>query len=170
MRIDERPEFGQKPAPVTATAEETVATAVGRMSDNNYGAVMVVDEAGDMAGILTERDLLHRVLNKGRDPQTTVIRDVMTTQVRAARAGDQVVDWLRQMSNERFRHVPVVDDDGHPLKMMSQGDFVSYTWPELWQQLRTTARATLAPNKQIGVIVAGVLVYALLVPVVFGFV
>ena len=57
MRIDERPEFAQKPAPVTATAEETVATAVGRMSDNNYGAVMVVDEAGDMAGILTQAQI-----------------------------------------------------------------------------------------------------------------
>ncbi|SDG22632.1 CBS domain-containing protein [Limimonas halophila] len=168
MRIDERPEYAQKPAPVTATADETVAAAVRRMSDHNYGAVMVVDGDGAMAGIMTERDLMKRVVNEGRDPNTTRVGDVMTPQVRVARAGDEVVDWLRQMSNERFRHVPVVDDDGRPLKMMSQGDFVSYTWPELWQQVRTKALTTLAPVTQVGIIVAGVLVYALLVPVVFG--
>jgi len=168
MRIDERPEYAQKPAPVTASADETVAVAVRRMADHNYGAVMVVDGDGALAGIMTERDLLHRVLNKGRDPQTTGIGEVMTNQVRAARASDEVVDWLRQMSNERFRHVPVVDDTGRPLKMMSQGDFVSYTWPELWRQVRTKAKATIAPAHQVAMLVAGVLIYALLVPVVFG--
>ena len=60
----------------------------------------------------------------------------MTTDVKVANASDEVVAWLRQMSNERFRHVPVVDGDGQLVHMMSQGDFVSYTWPELLTRLK----------------------------------
>ncbi len=55
----------------------------------------------------------------------------MTTDLKVARADDDLLDWLRLMSNERFRHLPVVDDQGVIIGMMSQGDFVSYTWPEL---------------------------------------
>ena len=40
-------------------------------------------------------------------------------------------DWLRIMSNERFRRLPVLDADGRLVHVMTQGDFVSYTWPDL---------------------------------------
>ena len=48
----------------------------------------------------------------------------MTTQVRAAKEDDNLLDWLRIMSNDRFRHLPVVDEEGKVVSMMSQGDFV----------------------------------------------
>ena len=70
---------------------------------------------------------MRRLLNKSLDPNTTPLSDIMTTEVRTGRAEDEVVDWLRQMSNERFRHLPVVDEQGRLVNFMSQGDFVSFT-------------------------------------------
>ena len=63
------------------------------------------------------------------------------------------------MSNDRFRHVPVVDHDGHIVTMMSQGDFVSYTWPELLSRLREQAKATMELSPSIFFAIAGILLF-----------
>jgi CBS domain-containing protein len=136
MRIADRPEFKSKAAPLTASASEMVADLAGRMTEKNFGSVAVIDESSRVVGIFTERDLMRRVVAKGKDPHNTPVSEVMTTDVKVANASDEVVVWLRQMSNERFRHVPVVDGDGQLVHMMSQGDFVSYTWPELLTRLK----------------------------------
>ncbi len=47
----------------------------------------------------------------------------MTTNVRAARESDELVDWLQIMTTERFRHLPIVDEQGKLVNMMSQGGF-----------------------------------------------
>ena len=67
----------------------------------------------------------------------------MISEVRTGRAEDDVIDWLRQMSNERFRHLPVVDEQGRLVNIMSQGDFVSFTWPDLLDLLKEKTRDTL---------------------------
>jgi CBS domain-containing protein len=136
MRIADRPEFKSKAKPLTALASEMVADVAGRMTEKNFGSVAVIDDASRVVGIFTERDLMRRVVAPGKDPHNTPVAAVMTTDVKVANASDEVVAWLRQMSNERFRHVPVVDGDGQLVHMMSQGDFVSYTWPELLTRLK----------------------------------
>lgn len=136
MRIADRPEFKSKAKPLTASASEMVADVAGRMTEKNFGSVAVIGDGSDVVGIFTERDLMRRVVAKGKDPHNTPVSEVMTTDVKSANANDEVVVWLRQMSNERFRHVPVVDDGGKLVHMMSQGDFVSYTWPELLTRLK----------------------------------
>ena len=50
------------------------------------------------------------------------------------------------MSNERFRHLPIVDESGRLTNILSQGDFVAYTWPELLLLVRKKAKETLRPN------------------------
>jgi CBS-domain-containing membrane protein len=85
----------------------------------------------------------------------------MTTEVRTARADDDVLDWLRIMSNERFRRLPIVDDDGRLKAVFTQGDFVSYTWPELMSQATQLAKATVFRNWHIVLIVGAVMVYTL---------
>jgi CBS-domain-containing membrane protein len=97
-------------------------------------------------GIVTERDFMRRLINNSLDPVATPLSAIMTTDLKLARAEDNLLDWLRQMSNERFRHLPVVDDDGRLVSIMSQGDFVSYTWPELMGRVREQAQATFAIN------------------------
>ena len=94
----------------------------------------------------------------------------MTTEVRTGRADDEVIDWLRQMSNERFRHLPVVDQQGRLVNIMSQGDFVSFTWPDLLGLLKEKTRDSLKGGaSQLPLLVAGMIVYAVLAMVIVKF-
>ena len=161
MRIKDRPEFKNKPRPLSLPGETTVADAVQRMSAKNYGSVVVDDGAGGIAGIVTERDIMKRLVNEGRDANTTTLADIMTSDMRVARSDDSVVDWLRVMSNERFRRLPVVDENGKLVSMMTQGDFVSYTWPDLMYQVGQATRATLSDNRQLVIIAAAIGIYTI---------
>ena len=161
MKIQDRPVFRSKPAPFMLRADAIVSTAIETMTEKNIGSVVIVDEENKVKGIVTERDILRRLLGKGLDPRSTPLSKIMTSEVRVARAEDDVIDWLRQMSNERFRHVPVVDASGRLLHVMSQGDFVSYTWPDLVALLGDKARETLKRgNPQIVTLALAALGYA----------
>jgi CBS-domain-containing membrane protein len=156
MKIKDRPEFNRKAAILTFSGDDFVITAVRAMSERNYGAVVVVTPDQRPAGIVTERDFMRRLLNNALDPNTTRLRDIMTTDLKIARADDDLLDWLRQMSNDRFRHLPVVNDDGVIINIMSQGDFVSYTWPQLIERLKEQTRATFDVNPSIFTALIGV--------------
>ncbi len=148
MKIKDRPEYARKGAVLTMPAELSVAEAAIAMSEKNYGAVVIVSDDKQPIGMVTERDFMRRLLAKGLDPVKTRLGDIMTTDLKVARPDDELLGWLRQMSNDRFRHVPVVDERGQVITMMSQGDFVSYTWPELMARMTEQAKATfeLSPS------------------------
>jgi len=148
MKIKDRPEYARKGAVLTMPPHATGASAVTVMSEKNYGAVVIVSPDDKPIGIVTERDLMRRLLAKGLDPVHTPLQEIMTSDLKVARPDDELLDWLRQMSNDRFRHVPVVGEDGRVITIMSQGDFVSYTWPELLTRLAEQAKATfeLSPS------------------------
>ncbi|MEM7491769.1 MAG: CBS domain-containing protein [Pseudomonadota bacterium] len=170
MQIQDRPEFKSKPKPMTALASDTIRTAAERMAQKNYGAIIIIDEDEKVIGMLTERDLMRRVLAESRDPDTTKVSDVMTREVRVARKDDNLIDWLRIMSNERFRRLPIVDEKGKLTSIMTQGDFVSYTWPDLINQAVTLAKGSLGKNYQIFYILAGVLFYTLAIGLAFAYI
>ena len=164
MKIKDRLEYKSKPLPFSLHANDVVPTAVKTMSEKNIGSVIIVDDDMQVKGILTERDLMRRLLNKSLDPKTTQLSSIMTSEVRTGRADDEVIDWLRQMSNERFRHLPIVDDEGRLVNIMSQGDFVSFTWPDLLGLLKEKTRESLKGGaSQLPLLVAGMMVYAVLV-------
>ena len=149
MQIKDRPEFSRKAAVMTFSPDQDVFTAVQAMSEKNYGAAVVISPDQKPLGIVTERDFMRRLLNVGLDPKTTPLSAIMTSDLKLARGDDDLLDWLRQMSNDRFRHLPVVDDNGTLIGIMSQGDFVSYTWPELLNRVKEQARATFDINPSI---------------------
>ena len=164
MKIKDRPEYRSKPVPFSLRSDDVVPTAVKTMSEKNIGSVVIVDDEMQVKGIVTERDLMRRLLNKALDPNTTPLSAIMTSEVRTGRADDEVIDWLRQMSNERFRHLPVVDEQGRLVNIMSQGDFVSFTWPDLLSLLKEKTRDTLKGGaSQMPILVTGMLAYAVLV-------
>ncbi|MEN0000618.1 MAG: CBS domain-containing protein [Pseudomonadota bacterium] len=162
MRIMDRPEYANKPKPLTFGPESTVAETVAAMSDRNFGSVVVVDDATKVVGMVTERDVMKRLVNNQKDAKKTKLADIMTREVRVAKETDDLRDWLRQMSNERFRRLPVVDDDGKLVSIMTQGDFVSYTWPELLDRVAEQAKATVSSNYQIFLLAGGVLIYSII--------
>jgi CBS domain-containing protein len=162
MRIKDRPEFASKPAPLTLPPDATVAEAVARMSEKDFGSVIVVDAERRVEGVVTERDVMKRLVNQGRDPATTRLSEIMTSNPRVAHEADDLLDWLRIMSNERFRRLPVVDTEGRIVAVMTQGDFVSYTWPDLIYQGRQIMKATVFKNYHLFLIGGAIMAYSLI--------
>jgi len=99
------------------------------------------------------------------NPKTTKLKQIMTSPVKVAKRDDNLLSWLRQMSNERFRHVPVVDKDGKLINVMSQGDFVSYTWPNLMYQVKEVAKENYFKANQVVLIVLSLLIYTVVTTV-----
>lgn len=168
LRLRDRPEFSRKAPPLTMAADRLVKDAVAEMASRNFGSVIIVDADTKVEGVVTERDILRRLVNENRDPAQTKLSEIMTSDVRCAKADDDMLDWLRIMSNERFRRLPVVDDEGRLVQVLTQGDFVSYTWPDLIGQATQLGKATLLRNFPIVLIGAALLIYPLIVALAFG--
>ena len=163
MQIQDRPEFRSKTAVMTFGPTDLVIDAVRAMSERNYGAVVIVDSDRRPVGIVSERDFMRRLLNRAIDANATRLEEIMTRELKVARKDDELLGWLQQMSNERFRHLPIVDDDGRLINIMSQGDFVSYTWPQLLNRIGEQARATFDVNPSIYLAVGGAVLFMLVV-------
>src|SRR5262249_12618626 len=101
--------------PMDATAEDAIRT----MLDRHVGAVALLDENARVAGIFTERDVLRRVSLSGRAPGQTLVREVMTTPVEMATLDTTPGQALATMVERHYRHLPIVDDDGRLLGMLS---------------------------------------------------
>ncbi|MEM6383025.1 MAG: CBS domain-containing protein [Pseudomonadota bacterium] len=168
MRIQDRPEFTSKPKPLSFTGETTVAEAVAAMSEKNFGSVMVVDDESRLVGVVTERDVMKKLVNQNRDATSTKLSDIMTSELRTAKVDDDYRDWLRVMSNERFRRLPIVSEDNKVLAVMTQGDFVSYSWPDLLYRTQEAAKETLSRNSQFALIVGALMAYTIVMVIVLG--
>jgi CBS domain-containing protein len=170
MKIKDRTEFRNKPAAFSLREEDKVSTAIKTMAEKNIGSVVIVDDERRVRGIVTERDLLRRLLGQSLDPNSSTLSSIMTKDLKLARPDDQVIEWLQQMSNERFRHLPVVDEDRRLINILSQGDFVAYTWPELLLLLREkTSEALRGPFVQLPIMLGGIMVYSLAIIAVLNF-
>lgn len=162
MRIAELPEFKNKSEPFAMNGAEMVSTAVKTMAEKNFGSVVIVDKDKKVEGIVTERDLLRRLLGGKLDPEKTPLSAIMTSKPHLAHVDDEHYDWLRLMSNKRFRHLPVVDEDGRLVNLMSQGDFVSHSWPELISMFSGKATETMrGPAAPLPILFGGVMIYSL---------
>ncbi len=168
MKIKDRPEFKTKSAPLTFGPSEKVSVAVAAMTEKNYGSVVVVDRDDRPIGMVTERDILTRLVHKNLDPDVTDLETIMTRDLKLARADDAILDWVRIMSNERFRRLPVIDDDGHIVAIMTQGDFVAYTWPDLIYHAAQMSKATMYRYYQIALIAGGIILYIILIAMILN--
>ena len=140
------------------------------MAEKNYGSVIIVDADNKVIGVATERDVMNKVVGKELDPKTTPLSAIMTKDPRVAHETDDLLDWLRIMSNERFRRLPVVDAEGRITALFTQGDFVSYTWPDLIYQMKSIATATVVKNWPFFLIGGGIALYSIVMVIVIGIV
>jgi CBS domain-containing protein len=100
------------------------------LSDEKVGALAVVDR-GRLVGIISERDIVVRVVAPGRDPQTTLVSEVMTAPVKTASRDITAREALELMHEGRFRHLPIVDEAGRLLGMISIRDLLRERIDEL---------------------------------------
>jgi CBS domain-containing protein len=101
--------------PLQASVEQAIRT----MLERHVGAVAVIDENRRVAGIFTERDVLRRLSLAESDARNLPIRDVMTTPVEMATAATTPSEALATMVERHYRHLPIVDEDGRLLGMLS---------------------------------------------------
>jgi CBS domain-containing protein len=161
IKIKDMPEFRDRAEVLTIGESEKLSKAVEAMVNAKYGSIIVTKNE-KIAGIVTERDLMNKVLFNNMDYKKLKVADVMTARVQTANENDSVTDCLRRMSNGRFRHMPVVDDKGKLLGMMSQGDFVAYTWPEIWNRVKEHASIVVNNKYQPLLILGSVIGYTAL--------
>lgn len=162
MLIKDNPNFQTKLKPATFHEDDTLQKALDHMCEHNIGSVVIVRHDRTVAGIITERDMLIKVLGKKLDPQKTLVKDVMSHDVKVAKETDELLDWMHTMSNERFRHLPIVNDEGQLVNMVSQGDFVAFTWPDLYASARQNIRQSLSRGFQWSMILFAMLALTLL--------
>ena len=101
-----------------------VAEAARKMRDNKVGAVMVL-ENGSLAGIFTERDLMSRDVAAGLDPEAVQVSVAMTTSIATVPLETSVRDAANIMSQNRIRHLPVVQDE-KLYGVISTGDILAW--------------------------------------------
>lgn len=118
----------------------TVAEAVQLMIDNVVGAVAVVDDQGIVAGMFTERDLLEKFALSGRDPKVTPVRELMSPMVEMATLETTPAEALRVMLERHYRHMPVVDEYGKVLGILSIRHILEKRMDDLLLQLEATAQ------------------------------
>jgi CBS domain-containing protein len=117
----------------------TVAQSVRLMIDNEVGAVAVVDDEGVVAGMFTERDVLEKFVLSGRDPRQTPVRELMSPMVEMATEETTPAEALRVMLERHYRHMPVVDEQGKVLGILSLRHILEARIDDLLQRLESAA-------------------------------
>jgi CBS domain-containing protein len=112
------------PAPLRIKPTDTVAAAVEQMRRARVGCILVC-EGEQMVGILTERDLMRRVLAPGK-PLTLPIAECMTPHPVTVQRKDTVGSAIRKMEEGGYRHLPVVDESGRLVGVLAVKQIVRY--------------------------------------------
>jgi CBS domain-containing protein len=112
--------------PVMVGIEDTAAVAVHHMKARAIGSVLVVDDRGQLAGIITEYDLLTELACTGADLASTSVADIMTSEVVTLSARSPIVDAIRQMADKGFSHAPLLGESSRPVGIASFRDVAEY--------------------------------------------
>ncbi len=111
----------RKPDILSIAPEASALEAMKMMAEQNVGALLVFNAAGEVAGILSERDFARKLEVQGRSAQDTPVRDLMTEKVLYVEAGQSLQECMAVMSDKRIRHLPVFED-GKLLGLLSIRD------------------------------------------------
>lgn len=111
-------------AVLTILPDATLAQAVSVLTEHRIGAVVVSSDGKTPEGILSERDIVRRLAKDGPAVLEQPVSAVMTSNVQTCVASENALTVLERMTVGRFRHLPVVDENGHMLGVVSIGDAV----------------------------------------------
>jgi len=115
-------------------SDHSVRDACRYMTDRRVGAVSVLD-GSRLVGILSERDVMGRVVARELDPDRTRVSEVMTKDLVVAQAGESHEDGLRKMKQAGCRHLPVIEGD-RLMGMVSQRDLLQVDLTEKDEEIR----------------------------------
>ena len=112
--------------PKSVTPQTTVQEAARLMKEEDVGVIPVVESEGSkrLVGLVTDRDLAIRHVAAGHNSSSCPVSEAMSSNPRTAKAGDSVDDLMDLMGKEQVRRIPIVDDRGALLGIVSQADIV----------------------------------------------
>jgi CBS domain-containing protein len=114
---------------ITLSPNASVTDAIRAMQREHRGCVLVTDDGtarSKLIGIFTERDVLRRIVDRGKNPATLPLDAVMTANPEVLALSGTIAHALNKMSVGGFRHVPVVDENHHPVFVVSVRDIVEF--------------------------------------------
>lgn len=117
---------------------ETLSDAIAALSGKRIGALVVCSEKGDVEGILSERDIVGRLGASGAGALQLQVREVMTSEVESCHPDESANSVLERMTNGRFRHMPVMEDD-RIVGVLSIGDVVKARLDDIERENRAMA-------------------------------
>ncbi len=100
-----------RPKLITGKMHDGVVEISKKMKQYNVGCIVILDHKDKTAGIITERDIVHKVLPLGKKGQTLRAQDIMTTQIRYVKKDTHIHEVIRKMHEYKVRHLLVSDDN-----------------------------------------------------------
>ena len=128
---------------ITIAPDETMETAARLLHAKHIGALIVCGGDDIVVGVLSERDIARSIALKGADALAMPIREFMTSKVVSCKTTDSIADIMKKMSEGRFRHVPVIEDD-KLMGMVSIGDVVKHRLEETEHEANALREYVLA--------------------------
>jgi CBS domain-containing protein len=117
-------------AVITMAPQETIASLLELLTQHNIGAVVVSTDGAAVDGIVSERDVVHQLHARGSELLDAPVSDIMTAKVLTCSPDDELTDIGALMTDNRFRHLPVVVD-GRVVAIVSIGDIVKARMDQL---------------------------------------
>lgn len=107
--------------PRVVTPETTVSEAAQLMKNDDIGSLPILD-GEQLAGMVTDRDIVVRAIAEGKDPRGMPVREVASRELVTVHADEELSSALQLMASQQVRRLPVVDDDGRLVGILTQAD------------------------------------------------
>ncbi len=131
---------------ITIDPEQTISEAVRSLAKHNIGALVVTRSTGDVVGIITERDIV-RTAAEHQDVFSLLVKEVMTKEVIIGVPEDDVMSVAHTMTERRFRHIPVLDNEQHLIGIVSIGDILKAQRDQYRGQIDTLETQIMASDE-----------------------
>jgi CBS domain-containing protein len=112
---------------VTIGPEKSVSKAVKKMVEGDVECLPIV-KSGVLQGLITFRDIIEKVVYARREPERTKVRDVMAKRMVTCSPDSTIIDVVKLMKNKKLRRIPVVDEDGRLVGIVTNFDLAIFGW------------------------------------------
>lgn len=113
------------PSPTACQPQHTAIEAAELMRREDCGLVPVISENGKLIGVLTDRDIVIKVVAEGRDPRNTAVSEVMSTDLVTCLPQETIETAMEQMATRQVRRIPIVERDGALVGIVAQADIAT---------------------------------------------
>lgn len=113
------------PSPTACQPENTAIEAAELMRREDCGLVPVVSENGKLIGVLTDRDIVVKIVAEGRDARSTAVSEVMSTDLVTCLPQETIETVMEQMATRQVRRIPIVERDGSLVGIVAQADIAT---------------------------------------------